>query len=302
MSILNKLIDAFPDHKPPGKRWLNINCNFCEQTGRRPDRKYHLGINFKKGYVHCFRCRRVHKLSYFLKLVNIHIDLDEFENEDSEPITYFIPKKNIVEFPSEYINILDLYDPKYPTYIHALDYIDKRIGIELAVKLNIGFCDIGKYANRIIVPVFDLNDDIIYFAARAIYSFLEPKILNPFGPRRDILFNWNVAQRFSEIFITEGIFGALTVYPYGICLLGKEITDEQIFKILRSNVKIINILLDGSAMEEAYKLAHKILNLTNKIKIRVLKLRPECQPDDYDFNHILNLKVNTLFYKGSILI
>lgn len=300
MSVLNQLINAFPDHKPPSESWFNINCNFCEQTGRRPDRKYKLGINYKKGYIHCFRCRRVHKLSYFLKLVGIHIDLEDLDTEDSEPITYFVPKKTVIEFPSEYINILDLYDSRYPTYIHALEYIDKRIGIELAIKLNVGFCSIGKYANRIVIPVFDLTDEIIYFAARAIYSFIEPKIKNPLGERRDILFNWNVAQRFSEIFITEGLFGALVVYPYGICLLGKEATKEQIFKLLRSNVKIINILLDGSAIKEAYNLAHKILNLTNKIKIRVLKLKLECQPDDHNFDHIINLKSNTPFYQRTL--
>lgn len=300
-SILNQLVNAFPDHKIPGKRWFNINCPFCEQTGRRPDRKHKLGINYKKGYIHCFRCKRVHKLSYFLKLMDIQIDLEGLETEDSEPITYFVPKqKNPVEFPPEYINILDLYDTRYPTYIQALEYIDRRIGIELAIKLNVGFCGIGDYANRIVIPVFDLNDEIIYFAARSIFSFIDPKIKNPVGPRRDILFNWNVAQRFSEIYVTEGLFGALTIYPYGVATLGKEITEEQIFKIIRSKVTIINILLDGNAIEDAYKVANKILNLTTRIKIRVLKLKPECQPDDHNFDHILNLKNNTPFYKKRI--
>jgi len=293
-SILSQLQQVFPDGKI-GKRWYNICCPFCEQAGLRPDRKYHLGINYKKGYIHCWRCLRVHKLNYFLKLVDVQIDLTELEDGDSEPATYFIHKKIGIKFPSEYINILDLYDPQYPAYIQALKYIDKRIGIDLAVKLNVGFCNIGDYANRIVVPVFDLNDEIIYFAARAVYPFIEPKIKNPVGPRRDILFNWNVAQRFSEIFIMEGIFGALTVYPYGIATLGKEITDEQILKIIRTNVKIINIVLDNDAIKEAYVIAERIRGLTHRVKIRVLELSAG-QPDDFSFDHLLMLKSNTQFY------
>lgn len=295
MSVLNQLVNAFPDHKPPGKRWFNINCPFCEQTGRRPDRKYKLGINYKRGYIHCFRCRRVHKLSYFLKLVDVTIDLEDLDTKSSEPVTYFIPKKNLVEFPPEYINILDLYDTSHPIYIQALEYIDKRIGIELAIKLNVGFCGIGKYANRIVIPVFDLEDEIVYFAARSIFPFIEPKIKNPLGPRRDILFNWNVAQRFSEIFVMEGIFGAVTVYPYGIATLGKEITDEQILKILRTNVKIINIVLDNNAIHDAYVVAKRIQEFTHRVKIRVVELKAG-QPDDFTFEHLLLLKSNTHFY------
>lgn len=299
MSLLNQLVNAFLDHRPPGKRWFNIQCPFCEQGGFSPDKKYHLGINYLKGYVHCFRCRRVHKLGWFLKLVNVNIDFDDSDIDDLEQVSYFVPEKTLIKFPDEYINILDLWNPDFPSYIHALNYIDQRIGIDLAVKLNVGFCNVGTYANRIIVPVFNNYDDIIYFAARAIYPFIEPKILNPTGPRRDILFNWNVAQKFSEIYIMEGIFGALMCYPYGVATLGKEITDEQILKILRTKVKIINILLDGSAVTDAYKIADKILNLTGKIKIKVLELKYNLQPDDLSFEEILQLKSNTSFYTGN---
>jgi hypothetical protein len=295
MSLLNSLTTAFPDHKIPNNRWMNINCPFCEITGRIPDRKYKLGLNYKKGYIHCFRCGRVHRIAQFLKLVNVDIDLTEFSNEDSEPVSYFVPTTNTINFPNEYINILDLYDDRYSVYLNALEYIDKRVGIDLAVKLNVGFCATGDYANRIIVPVFDLHDNIIYFAARSIFPFLEPKIKNPPGFRKSILFNWNIAQKFSEIFIMEGIFGALTVYPYGIATLGKEITDEQIYQLLRSDIKIINIVLDNNAIPDAYKIADRICKLTRRIKIRVLELRAG-QPDDFTFDFLLALKDNTQFY------
>lgn len=293
-STLYKLQQLFPDGKITSKYWYNINCEFCQNHGHTQDVKYHFGINYKYGYTNCFRCGTKYKLTYFLKIVHIEYDKDDFVFEDS-PLT--ITKKLDIEFPKGFVNTLDLFDSRYSSYVDALEYIDKRIGIDLALKINAGFCRTGKYANRVVIPIFDPGDNMTYFIARAIYKFIQPKILNPFGGRRTILFNWNIAQRFSEIFIMEGVFGALTVYPYGIASLGKEITDDQILVILRSKVKIINIVLDGNAIEDAYKVADKILGLTSKIKVRVLELKKETQPDDFSFDHLIRLKSYFPFYK-----
>jgi hypothetical protein len=293
MSSLYKLQEIFPDHKLVGKKWLNISCSFCQSKGLGPDTGYHFGINYKYGYTHCFRCKTRHKLSYFLKILEISYNKDDFVFDETPLVT----KKAVVEFPKEYINTLDLFDSRYSNYINALEYIDKRVGIELALKINVGFCNIGRYANRIVIPVFDKHDNITYFVARTIYKFLEPKILNPYGERKSILFNWNTAQKFSEIFVMEGVFSALTMYPYGVATFGKEVTEEQIFKIIRSKVKIVNIVLDGNAVKDAYDVANRILNLTNKVKVKVLELRKEAQPDDYGFEHLLKLKGQFPFYK-----
>ncbi len=296
MSVLRRLQELFPDGKVTSSRWYNICCPICSSKGYKQDTGFHFGINYKYGYTNCWKCRTRHKLTHFLSIVHAEYDKDDFTfEEEALRIT-----KAIIKFPREYINILDMFDPKYPSYVEALAYIEKRIGLDLALKMNIGFCNTGKYANRIIVPMFDVGDNIIYFVGRSIYKHIEPKILNPFGERKSILFNWNIAQNFSEIYLAEGVFGALTMYPYGVAALGKEITDEQIMVILRSKVKIINILLDGSAMQEAYSVANKILSLTSKIKVRVLKLKPECQPDDLSFEHLLRLKGCTPFYVRSI--
>lgn len=292
MSILHELQNLFPEGKS-GKKWYNINCPMCPQRGFSPDTESHLGINYRYGYVHCWRCTCSYKLSYFLKLIDVDVkdfDLDFIENKFEPSST-----KLSVDFPKEYINTIDLFDQRYPNYLKALEYIDKRIGIDLALKLNVGFCNSDTYANRIIIPMFDAGDNMEYFVARSIYGFLSPKILNPPGDRKSILFNWNTAKKFSEIFIAEGVFSALTVYPFGVATLGKEITEVQIIKILRSDIKIVNILLDANAIKDAYAVADRILALTSKIKIRVLELKAG-QPDDYDTNYIMRLKKNTPFY------
>ena len=296
MSVLRKLQNIFPEGKVTSKRWFNICCPDCANKGHTPDTKSKMGINYIYGYTHCFRCKTRHKLTYFLKSIDANYDNDDFIFENNEPL---VVEKTVVEFPDEFINAMDLFDDRYPIHAKALEYIDDRIGFDLALKLNVGFCRIGKYANRVVIPMFDIGENIIYFVARSIFKFIEPKILNPVGERRSILYNWNTAQNFSEIYVGEGVFGALTMYPYGIATLGKEITEEQILAILRSNVKIVNIMLDGNAIKDAYKVADKILSLTNRLFIRVLKLRPECQPDDMSFEYILRLKSLTPFYRGN---
>lgn len=297
MSTLYKLQELFPNGKA-GKKWFNIDCVFCAEKGLEADTDRHLGINYKYGYVHCWRCRTSHKLSYFLKLNGT-----DYENLDltfEEP-TLKAGVKAEVDFPKEYINAIDLFDFRYSSYLKALEYIDKRIGIDLALKLNVGFCNTGDYANRIVVPMFNEAGVIEYFVARAVYDFLEPKILNPFGDRKSILFNWDTARNFSEVFIAEGVFSALTVYPFGIATLGKEITEMQIIRVLHSDVKVVNILLDANAISDAYAVANRILSLTSRLKIRVLELR-DGQPDNFSFEHILNLKKNTPFYTGNVFI
>ena len=293
MSVLRKLQSIFPEGKVTSKRWFNICCLDCANKGHTPDTKNKMGINYIYGYTHCFRCKTRHKLTYFLNSIDANYNNDDFIFEDNEPL---VVTKTEVEFPNEFINVMDLFDDRYPIYTQALEYIEDRIGLDLALKLNVGFCHIGKYANRIIIPIFDKGENIIYFVARSIFKFIEPKILNPVGERRSILYNWNTAQNFSEIYIMEGIFGALTVYPYGVATLGKEITEEQILVILRSNIKIVNIVLDGNAIEDAYKVAAKIRNLTSRIRLRVYELKKEAQPDDYSFEHLIRMKTYVPFY------
>lgn len=296
MSVLRKLQQLFPDGKVTSNRWYNINCPMCSSKGYKQDVGYHFGINYKYGYTNCWKCGTRYKLTKFLSIVHAEYDKNDFTFEEEA----LIITKAIVKFPREYTNLLDMFDPRYPSYVNALTYIEERIGLDLALRMNIGFCDTGRYANRIIVPMFDVGDNIIYFVGRSIYKHIKPKILNPFGERKSVLFNWNTAQNFSEIYLAEGVFGALVFYPYGVATLGKEITDEQILIILRSKVKIINIVLDGNAIQDAHRVANKILSLTAKIKIRVLKLKPEIQPDDLSFEHLLRMRSLTPFYVRSI--
>lgn len=291
MTLTEFLYSIYPGAKFNNKGWISIDCPLCPDG----DDGSHLGLNPSINRYNCFRCGTSGKLSYFLHTmghsVNSFMDSAE-HNVTTKPKTF-----NKVKLPEEFIPLIELQYGKYYIVDAGLDYIHKRIGFELAFKLNVGYCLGGNYNHRIIVPNYSSEFDLEYFIARAVDPNTEPKVLNPYGDKNTI-FNWNIASVFSEIYIMEGVFGAITTYPNGVALYGKNINEFQLLMLARSNVKLINIVLDGGAEEDAYKLADKLLSKTGKFRIKVIELGGDSQPDDFDYNTLINFKNNTNYYEG----
>jgi len=47
------------------------------------------------------------------------------------------------------------------------------------LKYSIGYCESGKYKNRIILPSYNENGELNYFTARDFYDYSNKKYLNP---------------------------------------------------------------------------------------------------------------------------
>lgn len=262
-----------------------------------PDRDdgYHLGLNEKDNKVSCFRCGYSATLKYFLKKYKIRVKVNYYR-ESSKTHSYpvrlpakFVPIEDVVQGSTFW---LEGHEYSVDTF---LNYVEKRIGITLARRLGVGICFHGKHAWRVVVPSYSRSGRLEHFISRAVLDEIEPKVLNPYGPKTTI-YNFSEATQFKEIYLVEGVFGAISMYPYGTALYGKNCNDSQLWSIVRSDVKVINILLDGNAVNEAYKLADRILALTSKIKLRVLKLGYYEQPDDLPFHHKISIRNETPFY------
>ena len=65
------------------------------------------------------------------------------------------------------------------------------------------------------------------------------------------------------LFLVEGVFDAMAMYPYALPLLGKSLTMLQFRQLLRkvedSNIKCIVVLLDGGEEEIARRLAERLV-------------------------------------------
>lgn len=304
-----QLISKYFPENDTSRKWITVNCPFCPEG----DFNQKLGINIAKDHVHCFRCEYNATLKWFFKELEVSGPIDYTREQKVQSRT----SKPIV-LPDEFIWCGDLipnttYTLNKVQYLinDFLDYIDKRIGLSLARRLGVGCCLYGKYAFRILIPSFSKDKIPNYFVARAIKPltrFLKnkrtglieevpaPKVLNPSGDK-EAIYNFYESIEFQEIYLTEGVFGAISMYPYGAALYGKECNESQLWELVRSRIKILNIMLDGNALSTAYKLADRILDLTNKIKIRIVELREDLQPDDLPFNYKLELTKNTAFYR-----
>ena len=126
-------------------------------------------------------------------------------------------------------------------------------------RYNIGYCDGGHYANRIIIPSYDNDNRLNYFIARSVFDEEKFKYKNPPISKNVIMFenqiNWN-----EPITLVEGVFDAMAVKRNTIPLLGKFVPKKLNDAIYKNGVTGINILLDEDAQEQALRYTMEFQN------------------------------------------
>ena len=191
-----------------------------------------------------------------------------------------------VELPKEY---KPLYNISKTDIIarHALSYVKKR-GITPVdiLKYQIGYCEHGRYANKIIIPNYDANGKLNYFIARSFEKDPAKKFDAISADKNSIigfenLINWDL-----PIILCEGAFDAITIKRNAIPLYGKTLSNQLIKKLLTNNIKDIYLALDNDALKSTAKIAEELLNSGKKL--HVIKLDDK-DPSDMGFEHFTHL-------------
>jgi len=265
-SVINILDDVLG----PGTSMKNDEqahyCPFCHHHKKK------LQINLQSQKWHCLVCaskgkriqsllRRLHVDSHKLKKI-YEIYGDDYvvysNNTEDEKVE--------LRLPNEFRSLLE--EPKgiNPLYRKVKEYARKRNISEGDIKrYNIGYCDSGHYANRIIIPSYDRDNRLNYFIARSVFDEEKFKYKNPPVSKNVIMFenqiNWN-----EPITLVEGVFDAMAVKRNAIPLLGKFVPKELNDTIYKKEVKNINILLDEDAQEQAlyYTVQYKNQGIATK--------------------------------------
>ena len=260
------------------------HCPFCHHHKKK------LQVNLETQQWHCWVCdakgkrissllRRLHVDSHKLqKLHEIYGDDYIVYSKDSEE------EKIELRLPKEFKSLLK--EPKgvNPTFRKVKHYADSRgITREDIIRYNIGYCDGGLYAGRIIIPSYDSDNRLNYFIARSVFDEEKFKYKNPPVSKNVIMFenqiNWN-----EPITLVEGVFDAMSVKRNAIPILGKFIPKKLMENIYDKSVKNINILLDKDAQEQAL---YYVVQLGNQgIKVRNII------PSDKDAGEMGFSKVN----------
>jgi DNA primase len=246
-----------------GKRTARGNkayhCPYCNHH------KPKLEINFsqnKKGYNpwHCWVCNKKgsrvsslfkksgaspEKFEELKKLIGAEIEIREVQSNTK------------LELPKEYKPIIGSRDI---IARHAFAYLKNRgITKDDIEKYNIGYCESGRYAKMVIVPSYDETGNLNYFTGRSFEKEPFVKYRNPEASRDIIPFelfiNWSI-----PLILCEGPFDAIAIKRNAIPLLGKNIQQNLMKKIVTSKVKKIYIALDTDAQKQALKFAEYFMN------------------------------------------
>ncbi len=266
------------------------NCPFCNHH------KPKLEINYtenKQGNNpwHCWACdKRGKTISSLFKQVKASPDkfteLKKLVKTGSEVSDYTITKS--VTLPKEYKPLISNNDL---IARHAKAYLKSRnIGEDDIIKYNIGYCESGRYSKMIIIPSYDANGNLNYFTGRSFEKEPYIKYRNPEASRDIIPFELFINFDLPLV-LCEGPFDAIAIKRNAIPLLGKNIQDSLMKKIVQSTVEKNYIALDTDAMKQAHKFAEYFINQGKEVYLVELKGK---DPSEMGFKNFTKLIQNTL--------
>jgi len=238
----------------------------CPKCGHH---KRKLSVNFDKNVFKCWICDYSGKnIFYLVRSHGSHVDKQDWKKV-ANIVDFSEQEKEIqkieVELPKEFITLTGKHIS--PLSIPARKYLANRgITEEQVVWWKMGYCPDGKYANRIVVPSFDMDGELTYFISRS-YDNNWIKYLNP-PAEKDFIFNELYLDWNKDITIVEGVFDAVAV-GNAIPLLGSTIKeDSYIFQTIVEKCDTLYFALDADAAAKE----DKIINLFMSYGIECYKI------------------------------
>ena len=236
------------------------HCPFCHH--HKPKMEVNLTENREgKNPWHCWACD-VRGTTIYSLFKQLKADVSKFTELKSLVKTSKSIKEtqvvNSVVLPTEFISLNNV-DNSDIMARHATAYLKNRhVSKYDIIKYNIGYCKEGLYKNMIIIPTYDADGRLNYFTARSFEKEPYVKYRNP-SVSRDVvpnehLINWNI-----PIILCEGLFDAIAIKRNAIPLLGKNIQNSLMKKIVVSTVGKIYIALDRDAIKQALKFCERLM-------------------------------------------
>jgi hypothetical protein len=263
------------------------------------DYKRHFSINTETGLWQCFKTGRQGNF------VDIYAFIEEITKRRAYAVLSF---KSITEGGAAYPNPsqdeinpvldcleinydMDAYEPltvdsnvKDPLMYNAFLYLHHR-GIFPKEDNEYFICKEGKFADRLIIPYTDEDNEIYYFQARSLKD-QKPKYLNPGideGVRsQNVLYPFDVTK---EVIVTEGPLDAISLIRCGYnatCTNGSNVSDVQALQ-LKEAPRIIM----GYDNDEAGRRGIEKFDITRK-RLRMPSFNVVIPPASYkDWNDFL---------------
>jgi len=266
---------------------LQVNCPHCQEKEGLPypDGKFNLEINTGRRKFRCWKCddpKFSGSLGRLIRIFGSSADYqiykayagsfdDYVENEDEKEYVQ-------VKLPDEMISFAQM-ELNNSEHFAAYNYLvtERKICRDIILRYRLGFCTTGKYAERIIIPSFDVNGEVNYFVSR--YYGSDPKIrkkmpyLNPYADKDVIIFNEGLINWDSTVYLVEGGFDMLSFPVNIIPMLGKTLSTTLFLKLKELKPDVV-VLLDPDAYKNSIELYYMLqtIYVGCEERVKIVKL------------------------------
>lgn len=266
------------------------------------DSKKKAGINYKKGGL--FNCFKTGKGGSFFTLVK---EVKNFDS-DSEARHWFVrnyftlseltnqmihkvsdesePQESDVEFPPGTLSFNKNKHYEYYEYLKKRHFSDSMID-ELKIFVS-------EFERRIVFPTYDAAGNLEFYARRTIDPKNDLRWLNSASQGKNPV--WNLDNVGEIIYIFEGIFDAIRVFPRGVAIFGNTLRDGQAKKILSKKPYKIVVVCDGDEPGRygQRRTANKLAEMHKNVWIHLWdKKGPK------DFGDMNEIKLNEILWDTS---
>jgi len=277
-ALVELLEDVLGDHglHYPNRGQISFNCPVCDDDRN----KHNLEVNYIDNVYHCWSCGDSEGTHGPLGKL-----FDKYGNKKQKKLYQVLKPETVVKrekskkklrLPDRYTLFKDS-SPVYPVRKAAINYLYNRgITDYMIEKYQIGFCDKGDHAGRIVIPSYNIDGELNYYIARSWDPMSRAKYRNPEAEKEKIIFWENMIDWNKDIFLVEGAFDGLFL-DNAIPMLGKHMSELLFDTIYKKAKGDIIICLDNDAWKNSVNLYHELHGGELWGRIKLIKL-----PDDKD--------------------
>lgn len=196
--------------------------------------------------------------------------------------------------------------------------IERGILADVAVQMGLGVCAWGRFANRLMFPVYDHANRLIFYQGRAMWKpgpdedrhikTLSPKLddAGEYAGAGDVLLNLGTVIRgcYERVLVVEGPIDTAHAWPDAVGTFGKQLSARQVELLLRAGVRELDLCYDndpprrapnGRLIPGGYESMEKMApSLMGLFKVRLVQLPQGSDPGDLPKQHIEHCRAQAL--------
>ena len=261
--LLNALENVLGKSHKRARDNYAFSCPFCNH--RKPKLEIKMVANEKgENPWECWVCNtRGRTVKSLLRQMRVGRD-------DANSVLQYVKKGESLDYELQIIELPKEFQPLYSASTTSIiankvrNYLYRRgLTDNDFLKYNIGYCLTGDYANRIIIPSYDENNQLNFFVARTFENdFFKYK--NP-SASKDLVAFENMVNWDQPIILVEGVFDAMAVKRNAVPILGKTLSKSLMKKLVSNKVQDIYIALDKDALKSALIYSEQFLAMGKKV-------------------------------------